>query len=200
MAFDTFDEGIIPGGLRSKNEIKVLICYLFHTVNDSLSKNIVVAAIQNESLANYFETLSAFDDLVQNENLRECENCSKDKTYILTENGKMIANQLEATLSYTVKDKAYVCATKLLSQKQTEKNNSAEIIKTDVGYNIECKISGGDIELLKFTIYAPTLEQAILIRKNFYKSPTLIYNTVLSLVTNDKASVNDALEQLNKRL
>lgn len=200
MAFDTFDEGIIPGGLRSKNEIKVLICYLFHTVNDSLSKNIVVAAIQNESLANYFETLSAFDDLVQNENLRECENCSKDKTYILTENGKMIANQLETTLSYTVKDKAYVCATKLLSQKQTEKNNSAEIIKTDVGYNIECKISGGDIELLKFTIYAPTLEQAILIRKNFYKNPTLIYNIVLSLVTNDKASVNDALEQLNKRL
>ncbi|MCQ2513793.1 MAG: DUF4364 family protein [Ruminococcus sp.] len=200
MAFDTFDEGIIPGGLRSKNEIKVLICYLFHTVNDSLSKNIVVAAIQNESLANYFETLSAFDDLVQNENLRECENCSKDKTYILTENGKMIANQLETTLSYTVKDKAYVCATKLLSQKQTEKNNSAEILKTEVGYDIECKISGGDIELLKFTIYAPTLEQAILIRKNFYKNPTLIYNTVLSLVTNDKASVNDALEQLNKRL
>ncbi len=31
MAFDTFDEGINPGGMRSKNEIKTLICYLYNS-------------------------------------------------------------------------------------------------------------------------------------------------------------------------
>ena len=35
MAFDTFDEGINPGGMRSKNEIKTLICYLYNSVKEN---------------------------------------------------------------------------------------------------------------------------------------------------------------------
>ena len=38
MAFDTFDEGILPGCLRSKNEIKILICYLFNSVKENMDK------------------------------------------------------------------------------------------------------------------------------------------------------------------
>jgi hypothetical protein len=196
MAFDTFDEGIIPGGLRSKNEIKVLICFLFHTVNDALSKEIVVSAIQNDSLANYFETLSAFDDLVKNGNLTLCKDTLSEKLYILTENGIMIANQLETILAYTVREKAYICATKLLSQKKTERNNSVKIEKTEIGYDVICKISGGDINLLNFTLYAPTFEQAQIMKKNFYDNPTAIYKTVLCLMTKDKESVKDALKEL----
>ena len=65
MAFDTFDEGIAPGGLRSKNEIKILICYLYNSVNDKMSKNLVTEAIINDELANFFEIFSAFDKLVE---------------------------------------------------------------------------------------------------------------------------------------
>ena len=39
MAFDTFDEGIALGGLRSKHEIKVLMCYLFNSVKDKMDHN-----------------------------------------------------------------------------------------------------------------------------------------------------------------
>ena len=38
MAFDTFDEGINPGGMRSKNEIKTLICYLYNSVKENIDK------------------------------------------------------------------------------------------------------------------------------------------------------------------
>lgn len=41
MAFDTFDEGINPGGMRSKNEIKTLICYLYNSVKENIDKGIV---------------------------------------------------------------------------------------------------------------------------------------------------------------
>ena len=40
MAFDTFDEGINPGGMRSKNEIKTLICYLYNSVKENIDKGI----------------------------------------------------------------------------------------------------------------------------------------------------------------
>ena len=55
MNFDTFDEGIMPGGIRSKNEIRVLICYMFNSIKDKLSKDIVIEAVLQYELANYFE-------------------------------------------------------------------------------------------------------------------------------------------------
>ena len=96
MAFDTFDEGINPGGMRSKNEIKTLICYLYNSVKENIDKGIVIQAILKQGLANYFETSSAFDDLVTNGNLVPADD--EHKTYALTENGVEIANSLTAFL------------------------------------------------------------------------------------------------------
>ncbi len=196
MAFDTFDEGIIPGGLRSKNEIKILICYLFYSVKENISKDIIVNAVQNESLANYFETSSAFDDLVTNGNLEACKTDEKETTFSLTDKGRMIASQLETTLAYTVKEKAYVCATKLLAQKKTKRDNSVEISKTDIGFDVIFKISGGSTELLTFKLYAPTFEQAVMMKNNFYEYPATVYKVMLALMTKDKESVGTALEEL----
>lgn len=196
MAFDTFDEGIVPGGMRSKSEIKTLICYLFYSVKENMSKEIIVQAIQKESLANYFETSAAFDDLVLNGNLEKFGNDDSDTTYILSENGKMIADQLETILTHTVKEKAYACAVKLLAEKKTERENSVEIIKTENGFNVVCKVSGGNVELLSFTLYAPSFEQAMIMKKNFYDSPSTIYKVMLALMTKDKDNVGEALEDL----
>ena len=48
MAFDTFDEGIIPGGMRSKYEIRILICYLLNSIKEPVSKEIIVDSICEE--------------------------------------------------------------------------------------------------------------------------------------------------------
>lgn len=196
MNFDTFDEGIMPGGIRSKNEIRVLICYMFNSIKDKLSKDIVIEAVLQYELANYFELSSAFDDLVNNENLIESGVVDGEVVYILSENGKMIAEQLESTVPYSVKEKAYTCALKLLAEKKTKRENKVEITKTENGYNVNCLISGGEIELLSFTIYAPDFEQAEIIKKNFYESPLTVYKVMLALMTKDKESVGEALEDV----
>ena len=56
MAFDTFDEGIAPGGMRSKTEIKTMICYLFNSVKEKMGKDLIIESIVADNLANYFET------------------------------------------------------------------------------------------------------------------------------------------------
>lgn len=196
MAFDTFDEGILPGGLRSKNEIKILICYLFNSVKENIDKEIVINSILNESLANYFELSSAFDELVLSGNLEEHKNNIGEIDFILTDKGKMIANQLETTLAYTVKEKAYRCATKLLAQKKTERENKVEINKIENGFNVVFTISGGNTNLLTFTLYAPNYEQAQMMKNNFYDYPSTVYSVMLALVTKDKDSVGAALEEI----
>ena len=196
MNFDTLDEGIVPGGIRSKNEIRILICYMFNSINDKLSKDLVIEAVMQYELANYFELSSAFDELVNNGNLVEADTVDGEILYVISENGKMIAEQLESTVPYSVKQKAYNCAIKLLAEKKTKRDNKVEIIKTENGYNVKCIISGGEVELLSFTLYAPDFEQADIIKKNFYESPLTIYRVMLALMTKDKESVGEALEDV----
>lgn len=194
MAFDTFDEGINLGGMRSKNEIKTLICYLYNSVKENMDKGIVIQAILKQGLANYFETSSAFDDLVMNGNLIPADD--EHKTYSLTKNGAEIAKQLDSTVAYTIKEKAYACAIKLLAEKKKEIENKVNIMKNDNGFTVECSVSGGDMELMKLDIYAPEMEQALILKKNFLDNPKKAYKIMLALLTKDKETVGEALEEL----
>ena len=85
MAFDTFDEGISLGGMRSKTEIRTLICYLFKSVGVPMTKDAVVNALMEKGLANYFETSSSFDDLIRNGNIELVD--EEKKRYFNTDNG-----------------------------------------------------------------------------------------------------------------
>lgn len=194
MAFDTFDEGINLGGMRSKNEIKTLICYLYNSVKENMDKGIIIQAILKQGLANYFETSSAFDDLVMNGNLIPADN--EHKTYSLTEKGAEIAKQLDSTVAYTIKEKAYACAVKLLAEKKKEIENRVNISKNDNGFTVECSVSGGDMDLMKLNIYAPEMEQALILKKNFLDNPNKAYKVMLALLTKDKETVGNALEEL----
>ena len=194
MAFDTFDEGINLGGMRSKNEIKTLICYLYNSVKENMDKGIIIQAILKQGLANYFETSSAFDDLVMNGNLVPADN--EHKTYSLTEKGAEIAKQLDSTVAYTIKEKAYACAVKLLAEKKKEIENRVNISKNDNGFTVEFSVSGGDMDLMKLNIYAPEMEQALILKKNFLDNPNKAYKVLLALLTKDKETVGDALEEL----
>ena len=196
MAFDTFDAGVAPGGLRSKNEIKILICYLFASVNDKMSQSLVVEAIRADELANFFEIVVAFEELIRDGNLRESDVVDNEQTYELTVNGRVIAHQLETTLAHTVKQKSYDCALRLLSERKTARENFVDIQQTGNGFLVNCRVSGGEVTLLDFTLYAPTFEQAEVLKKNFLSYPQTVYKTMLGLMTKDIEHVGEALEEV----
>ena len=194
MAFDTFDEGISLGGMRSKTEIRTLICYMFKSVGSPMTKDAVVNALMEKGLANYFETSASFDDLLRNGNIELCD--SEKRLYQNTENGNMIATQLEDTLAPTVRERAVECALSLLKREQIESDNKVTIEKCDNGYTVTCRISGGDMELLSFSLYVPDVNQARLIRKNFYKNPDMFYEVMIAMLTRNKRAVSEILDEL----
>ena len=194
MASDTFDEGIILGGMRSKTEIRTLICYMLKSVGAPMSKEMIVNALMEKGLANYFETSSCFDDLIRHGNIAPVEENSA--LFVNTENGEMIATQLEDTLAPTVKERATECALTLLKKQQIENDNKVTIEKCDNGYTVTCAISGGDMEMLKFSLYVPDLTQARLIRKNFYKNPDMFYSVMIAMLTRNKRAVTEILDEL----
>jgi hypothetical protein len=145
-------------------------------------------------LANYFATSSCFDDLVRNGNIVPIEENSP--LYHNTPNGDMIATQLEDTLAPTVKERATECALSLLKQQQVENDNKVTIEKAENGYTVNCSISGGDMDLLRFSLYVPDLTQARLIRKNFYKNPEMFYSVMIAMLTRNKREITEILDGL----
>ncbi len=141
MAFDTFDEGISLGGMRSKTEIRTLICYMYKSVGSPMSKETIINALMEKGLANYFEVSASFDDLLRNGNIALVD--EEKGLYFITGNGRMIATQLEDTLAPTVRERATECALALLKREQVESENKVTITKCENGYNVNCRISGG---------------------------------------------------------
>lgn len=63
MEYDAFTGGVAPGGLRSKSDIRILICYMLKSVNAPLSGDDIIKVLQEKSLANYFEASDALSAL-----------------------------------------------------------------------------------------------------------------------------------------
>jgi hypothetical protein len=193
---NTFDEGVELGGMRSKYEIRTLICYLFYSIGKPMDKGLIVESIQKKGLANYFETSSCFDDLVKHNNIELVD--ENEGLYYITANGEMVVKELERTIARTVRERAYACAIELLEQRRIEKENTVTISKIDKGYNVNFKISGGDVDLMTFDLYAPDINQAKLMRKNFYTNPGLIYKAIIGCLTKNKDLVSESLLDIAK--
>lgn len=195
MAFDTFDEGISLGGIRSKTEVRILICYLFTSVKQPMSKETVVDALLERGLTNYFEASSCFDDLVKSGNIKALE--ENPRLFEATANGRLISEQLEDNLALTVKERAIECAMTLLEKEKKEKENKVIIEKLENGYNVKCTISGGNMELMSVSLFLADMDQARIVKKNFYKNPQLIYKVMLSAMTRNNSLIKDTLEDLS---
>ena len=108
-----------------------------------------------------------------------------------------IAEQLTGAIPLSVRDKAVAAALNLLAQAKREKENRVVIKKTDAGYKVTCHISGGDVELMQFSLYAPDLYQARLIKHQFHSDPECVYRILLAAVTGNADLAEDSIRRMN---
>ena len=50
--FDAFSAGVEPGGLRTTEEIKILLCYMLHTVQQPMPRGDVTDIVVGGGMAN----------------------------------------------------------------------------------------------------------------------------------------------------
>lgn len=191
MEFDAFTGGIAPGGLRSKSDIRILICYILKSVPAPLSGEDIIRILQEKALANYFEANDALSALVSLGNIRREE----DGTYTLEPQGESVADSLDVLLPLSVRDKAVEAAMTMLSSAKVERENLVTTQRLDNGYNVTCHISGGDMELMKLSVYVPDLYQARVVKKNFHRDPQRVYNLLLAALTGDDELTKEILNK-----
>lgn len=193
MENDALDAGIRPGGLRNKQDIKILICYILSKTKLELSPESIEQALVRSQLVNYFEAADCISDLIKKGNVAE-----NDGICSLTRSGREIADLLETNLPPSVRDRAVGTALEIYEREKKERENIVNILPCSNGYKIECKILGGQAgDLLAFSLTVADKEQANVIKEHFLESPDIMYSATIALLTGNKDFVKTTLEALN---
>ena len=189
MAYGAFDGDVEPGGLRDRNEVKILICYLLKTVKKPLSFDNLNEITHGEGLVNYFELAQAVKELLETGHIDLVESGGSD-LYKCTRLGAGTADLFERTLPFSVREKAVRAAVNLLARIKRETENKVEITENPGGgYCIKCRILDVGDELMNISLSLPEKQQADMVRKQFLKNPEIVYKGVLALLTGDLNTV-----------
>ncbi len=183
MNHDAFSAGVEPGGLYSSQEIKILICYMLAGVDEPLPRQSVLEIIAAGGMANFFEAGAAIDELIRLHNLTEGE----DGRLYLTEDGRQAASTLSGMIPFTLRERSVQAALKLLTRMRREKETRVPVKKLDPGRLVTCEIQDAGQPLLSFSLRVADDLQAGLIRERFLEDPTLIYSSLIALLTGDAA-------------
>ena len=177
---DAFSAGVEPGGLYTSQEIKILICYMLLGVGEPMERQMVTELIAGNGMANFFETAAAVDELARQGHLTE-----KEGRISLTETGRQVGDTLAGMIPYTLRERSVKAALQLLTRIRRGQENTVELEKLDHGYRVTCTIQDSASPLMSVSLRVADDMQAGLIRENFLDDPTLLYRSLLAILTGD---------------
>ncbi len=182
MEKDALTAGVSEiGGLFTTAEIRVLICYIFSSINKAIPGNLLANTLHYEGIANCFEVNDSIDYLCKNGQLKLVD--KNEDTYIITQSGKDVAETLKTTLSIIVKERAYNAALKMYSRFKNTKETDIKISREDNKTFITCSACDNDSPFMSVKLLVSDEEQAIHIKEKFLNNPTEIYSNIIDLLT-----------------
>lgn len=193
MSDHSFFEGVKPGGLTTSTEIRILLCYILENVTLPVSRAQLDEVLLGEELVNYFVLAQSLAELKEQGLIK-----GDDSGYALTESGRTIGKTLAMDLPKTVRQTAIrgLIAAQQYAAKKAEYN--AEIMPSENGFTVQCKIKDFTGELFSLSIYMPDSLSANLVKEKFIKNGNEIYALLLGSLTNNRNIVLSSIDLLCK--
>lgn len=183
MEYDAFDAGIELGGLRNRDDIRLLICYLLKSVDSPMTRQMLNEAMQEDGLANYFEVGQAIEELLKTANIT-ADILGEDEVISVTQKGREAAEMLEMSLPKTVREKAVNSAIRLITRARVERENKIEVTKEENGgYTITFTLFDKNTQFMKLSVYVCDSLQLEQIKQNFINDPVKVYSTIITSLT-----------------
>ena len=183
MEFDAFDEGIELGGLRNRDDIRLLVCYLLKSIDAPMTRQMLNDAMQEDGLANFFEVGQAIEELLKTCNIT-ADILDEEEVISVTEKGREAAELLQTSLPKTVREKAVNSAIRLTTKAKIERENKIEVKKEDDGgYTITFTLFDRDTEMMKLSIYVVDSLQLETVKQNFINDPVKVYSSIITSLT-----------------
>lgn len=181
---DAMAEGVAPGGLRSKTDIKLLVLYMLEQVETSVPVRIVSDVITAQELANYFEAMDAISELQQNGTL-ERTSVDGQEALTITEKGLNAVGAVEDDLPRSVRETAVETTRHFLKLDRHARENDVVITPFGDGYNVCFSLTTGDTRLMELNMYVVSRDQAEVLKNNYLEDPTHLYSSILTALMLD---------------
>lgn len=175
---EAFSSGVEPGGLYAREDIQLLICYMLMSVDAPMPRQDVLDIVSGGGMANLFETGAAIDELVQRGTLTEENDLLK-----IQESGRQAARMLYNRLPYTLRERSVKAAMQLLARRRNERESSIQIEELENGILVTCTIHDGPSPLMAVSLRVADQMQAQMIREKFLDNPTLVYRSLIAMLT-----------------
>ncbi len=173
--------GVRRGGLFNTAEIKILICYILNAINEPVPVNMLANLLHYEGIANGFEVSDAVVSLSDSGHIVQSD--AKEDTYIITDDGREIADTLNSSLSMTVKERAYIAAVKMFAKFKNAKDNTFEITKENGCTYITCSALDGGKPFISVKMQITDEHQGNCIKEKFLENPSRIYLQIIESLT-----------------
>ena len=179
--YDAFSEGVEPGGLRNRNEIKTLICYLVSRLETPITREQLSTVICEEGIANYFELNQAISEVVDNGSIY-LKNTEGDPELYITAQGKKNSQAIESEIPYTIRENAFNAAIRLQTRLRREREHRIKIDKLENGCSITMSVLDGDDELMTVSLFVADYDQALAVKEKFLADPVKVYSNIVALL------------------
>ena len=177
--YDALTGGIVLGGMRTKGDIRVLLCYILKSLDAPFSKSGLNEVLQTTSLANFFEVNDALSALLE-AGLIVSEKRESDEYFTLTDAGRDVADRLDTYLPKDVRKTAVACAMSLLAKERAARGADARIIRLEKGYHVQLTVRERDTVMMQTLLYAADSIQANAIADAFMNDPAGLYRGVIN--------------------
>lgn len=174
----SFSNGIDPGGLRTVDEVKLLILFLISKFNNTLNKDQVIEIVSISGITNYFILVSAFESIIKDRLI----DISEDNFLRIDSNNNRDIELIENEIPFSVRQKIVNITAGYLLKLKREKENSVKISEVHNGYNIEISFLDDKDEIMKIVLYVADYEQAHSVKEKFLSDPVKIYSNIVSLL------------------
>ena len=175
---ETIIAGISPGGLKETYEVKILICYLLHSLEAPLTLENITEICTDGGVTDYFTLSIAVSELRTGGQLAEEDGC-----YVLTALGRETAENLKQALPSSLRDNIIRQGIALLARLRKQNEVSAKILPDGKGFRVACSVHEGDLDFFTMTFFAPDRKQAEIIAHNFSRQSTEIYQGLIRVLT-----------------
>lgn len=197
MEFDALEGGVY-GGLVTKENIKLLICYIINNINRSLPRDEFCSEMHAEGIANYFELAEAFNDLNSKQLIVESQENKGE--FDLSPTGYSTIKQLKENIPLPIRERAFYATVKMLRRFKYREQTKVEAEALGGGeYLLSCSIVEGDKEMMTIRLNVPDFETAQKAKNIFWDSPEKIQSGIIKLLTHKNIEYTEpTIEFLDK--
>ncbi len=171
--------------LTDSNDIKIFILYLMQSLHRPLDFTTVSEISVQDGFVNYFDFASCFAELIDNGSIRETINDGVP-IYDITENGKIVVNELQSNIMNIIREKSLRSALRLLSFK--ERGSQIKCDSVELGkdkYIMNCEITEKEELVMKISFGVDSKQLLDVMMYNFDKNPEVVYKGLIAILTGE---------------